>query len=95
MKVKMDYEGYERRVKKVVCSLADLNLAHSKSDIHAFIDKFADNGLRSLAIAYYQEVLKRPKETPGGLWQFVWANVSVIRHVMIVLTQFKGGLNLG
>ncbi|KAJ0780024.1 putative P-type H(+)-exporting transporter [Helianthus annuus] len=75
MKVKMDYEGYERRVKKVVCSLAGhhhiLNLAHSKSDIHAFIDKFADNRLRSHAIAYYQEVLERPKETPGGLWQFV------------------------
>ncbi|MFS7953215.1 putative P-type H(+)-exporting transporter [Helianthus anomalus] len=64
MKVKMDCEGYERRVKKVVCSLAShhhvssiLNLAHNKSDIHAFIDNFADSGLRSLAIAYYQEVL--------------------------------------
>ncbi|MFS7928562.1 putative P-type ATPase, cytoplasmic domain N [Helianthus anomalus] len=40
-------------------------------DIHAFIDKFADNGLRSLAIAYYHEVLERLKGTPGGLWQFV------------------------
>ncbi|KAJ0430466.1 putative P-type H(+)-exporting transporter [Helianthus annuus] len=73
MKVKMDYEVYERRVKKVVCSLAGhhhiLNLAHSKSDIHAFIDKFADNGLRSLAIAYYQ--IRSSRDTPGGLWQFV------------------------
>ncbi|KAJ0524093.1 putative P-type H(+)-exporting transporter [Helianthus annuus] len=48
-----------------------LNFAHNKSDIHAFIEKFGDNGLRSLAIAYYQEVRERPKGSPGGLWQFI------------------------
>ncbi|MFS7916722.1 putative P-type H(+)-exporting transporter [Helianthus anomalus] len=75
MKVKMDCDGYERMVKKVVSSLAGnhhiLNLAHNKSNIHAFIDKFVDSGLTSLAIAYYQEFRERPKESPGGLWQFI------------------------
>ncbi|RVX08645.1 ATPase 4, plasma membrane-type [Vitis vinifera] len=51
-----------------------LNLAHNKSEIerrvHAVIDKFADRGLRSLAVAY-QEVPDGRKESLGGLWQFV------------------------
>ncbi|PON59470.1 P-type ATPase [Parasponia andersonii] len=51
-----------------------LNLAHNKSEIerrvHAVIDKFADRGLRSLAVAY-QEVPDGRKESPGAAWKFV------------------------
>ncbi|XWS48077.1 hypothetical protein CRYUN_Cryun13aG0041600 [Craigia yunnanensis] len=51
-----------------------LNLAHNKSDIerrvHAVIDKFAERGLRSLAVAY-QEVPDGRKESSGGPWQFI------------------------
>ncbi|KAH9611895.1 hypothetical protein KSS87_002620 [Heliosperma pusillum] len=51
-----------------------LNLAHNKSDIerrvHTIIDKFAERGLRSLAVAY-QEVPEGVKESPGGPWQFI------------------------
>ncbi|KHG12451.1 ATPase 4, plasma membrane-type -like protein [Gossypium arboreum] len=51
-----------------------LHLAHNKTDIerrvHAVIDKFAERGLRSLAVAY-QEVPDGRKESPGGPWQFI------------------------
>ncbi|KAL2945227.1 Plasma membrane ATPase 2, partial [Bienertia sinuspersici] len=51
-----------------------LNLAHNKSDIErrilAVIDKFAERGLHSLAVAY-QEVPEGRKETLGGPRQFV------------------------
>ncbi|CAI0399226.1 unnamed protein product [Linum tenue] len=51
-----------------------LHLAHNKSEIerrvHAVIDKFAERGLRSLAVAY-QEVPECRKESPGGPWQFI------------------------
>ncbi|KAK9901799.1 hypothetical protein M0R45_001961 [Rubus argutus] len=51
-----------------------LHLAHNKSDIerrvHAVIDKFAERGLRSLAVAY-QEVPEGIKEGAGGPWQFI------------------------
>ncbi|XP_066369775.1 plasma membrane ATPase 1-like isoform X2 [Miscanthus floridulus] len=51
-----------------------LNLAYNKSEIerrvHAVIDKFAESGLRSLAVAY-QEVPDGRKESPGGPWHFV------------------------
>lgn len=51
-----------------------LNLAHNKSNIerrvHVVIDKFAERGLRSLAVAY-QEVPEGKKESPGGPWEFV------------------------
>ncbi|KAJ6970359.1 hypothetical protein NC653_034832 [Populus alba x Populus x berolinensis] len=51
-----------------------LNLAHNKSDIerrvHAVIDKFAERGLRSLAVAY-QKVPEGRKESAGGPWQFI------------------------
>lgn len=55
-----------------VCQI--LNLAHNKSDIerrvHSVIDKFAERGLRSLAVAY-QEVPEGRKESPGAPWQFI------------------------
>ncbi|WRX20615.1 Cation-transporting P-type ATPase [Theobroma cacao] len=51
-----------------------LNLAHNKSElerrVHAVIDKFAERGLRSLAVAY-QEVPDGRKESSGGPWQFI------------------------
>ncbi|KAF3443188.1 hypothetical protein FNV43_RR12869 [Rhamnella rubrinervis] len=51
-----------------------LNLVHNKSEIerrvHAVIDKFAERGLRSLAVAY-QEVPDGRKESQGGPWQFI------------------------
>ncbi|OEL17648.1 Plasma membrane ATPase 2 [Dichanthelium oligosanthes] len=51
-----------------------LNLAYNKLEIerrvHAVIDKFAERGLRSLAVAY-QEVPDGRKESPGGPWHFV------------------------
>lgn len=51
-----------------------LNLAHDKTNIerrvHSVIDKFAERGLRSLAVAY-QEVPDGRKESPGTPWQFI------------------------
>uniref|UniRef100_I1R888 Plasma membrane ATPase n=1 Tax=Oryza glaberrima TaxID=4538 RepID=I1R888_ORYGL len=51
-----------------------LHLAYNKPEIerrvHAVIDKFAERGLRSLAVAY-QEVPEGTKESPGGPWHFV------------------------
>ncbi|XP_030541325.1 plasma membrane ATPase 4 [Rhodamnia argentea] len=51
-----------------------LNLCNCKEDVrkkaHAVIDKFAERGLRSLAVAR-QEVPERTKESPGAPWQFV------------------------
>ncbi|XP_050203553.1 plasma membrane ATPase 1 [Mercurialis annua] len=51
-----------------------VNLAHNKSEIekrvHAIVDKFAERGLRSLAVAR-QEVPAGTKESPGGPWEFV------------------------
>ncbi|KAF9603217.1 hypothetical protein IFM89_034550 [Coptis chinensis] len=51
-----------------------LNLAADKSNIerrvHAIIDKFAERGLRSLAVAR-QVVPAGTKDSPGGPWEFV------------------------
>ncbi|KAJ0111295.1 hypothetical protein Patl1_00116 [Pistacia atlantica] len=51
-----------------------LHLAYNKSEIekkvHAMIDKFAERGLRSLAVAC-QEVPAGTKDSPGGPWEFV------------------------
>ncbi|KAI3435391.1 Plasma membrane ATPase [Psidium guajava] len=51
-----------------------LNLCNCKDDVrkkaHAVIDKFAERGLRSLAVAR-QEVPERTKDSPGAPWQFV------------------------
>ncbi|KAK7294034.1 hypothetical protein RJT34_16917 [Clitoria ternatea] len=41
-----------------------------KKKAHAIIGKFADRGLRSLAVAK-QEVPQKTKESPGGPWTFV------------------------
>ncbi|OAY78461.1 Plasma membrane ATPase 1, partial [Ananas comosus] len=51
-----------------------LNLAWNKADIekkvHGIIDRFAERGLRSLAVAY-QEVPAGTKDSPGGPWEFI------------------------
>ncbi|XAR51778.1 Proton-exporting ATPase [Bertholletia excelsa] len=69
----IDSEGKMHRVSKGAPEQI-LNLAHNRSDIerrvHAVIDKFAERGLRSLAVAY-QEVPEGRKESPGAPWQFV------------------------
>ncbi|CAL9166740.1 unnamed protein product [Musa hybrid cultivar] len=69
----VDSEGKMYRVSKGAPEQI-LNLAHNKSEIerrvHAVIDKFAERGLRSLAVAY-QEVPDGRKESPGGPWSFI------------------------
>ncbi|KAL8118254.1 hypothetical protein AgCh_015968 [Apium graveolens] len=69
----LDGEGKMHRVSKGAPEQI-LNLAHNKSDIdrrvHSIIDKFADRGLRSLAVSY-QEVPEGRKESAGGPWQFI------------------------
>ncbi|XP_073150019.1 plasma membrane ATPase 1-like [Henckelia pumila] len=68
-----DSEGNWHRVSKGAPEQI-LHLAHNKSEIerrvHSVIDKFADRGLRSLAVAY-QEVPEGRKESPGGPWKFI------------------------
>ncbi|OMO90623.1 Cation-transporting P-type ATPase [Corchorus olitorius] len=41
-----------------------------KKKVHAVIDKFAERGLRSLAVAR-QEVPEKSKDSPGAPWQFI------------------------
>ncbi|KAF7848598.1 hypothetical protein BT93_L1815 [Corymbia citriodora subsp. variegata] len=69
----IDHEGKMHRVSKGAPEQI-LNLAHNKSEIehkvHGVIDKFAERGLRSLAVAY-QEVPEGQKESAGGPWQFI------------------------
>ncbi|KAL0922123.1 hypothetical protein M5K25_006085 [Dendrobium thyrsiflorum] len=51
-----------------------LNLANAREDVknkvHSVIDKYAERGLRSLAVAI-QDVPEGNKESAGGPWQFV------------------------
>ncbi|OMP04041.1 Cation-transporting P-type ATPase [Corchorus olitorius] len=69
----LDSDGKMHRVSKGAPEQI-LHLAHNKQEIerrvHAVIDKFAERGLRSLAVAY-QEVPDGMKESPGGPWQFI------------------------
>ncbi|XP_020104345.1 ATPase 10, plasma membrane-type [Ananas comosus] len=50
-----------------------LNLCYNKHEIagkvHTVVDRFAERGLRSLAVAY-QAVPEKNKESPGGPWIF-------------------------
>uniref|UniRef100_A0A0D6QZF0 Plasma membrane ATPase n=1 Tax=Araucaria cunninghamii TaxID=56994 RepID=A0A0D6QZF0_ARACU len=41
-----------------------------RNKVHSVIDKFAERGLRSLAVAK-QEVPEKNKESPGAPWQFI------------------------
>lgn len=69
----LDSEGKMHRVSKGAPEQI-LNLAYNRSEIerrvHAVIDKFAERGLRSLAVAY-QEVPEGRKDSPGGPWKFI------------------------
>ncbi|KZV56510.1 plasma membrane ATPase 3 [Dorcoceras hygrometricum] len=69
----IDNEGKWHRVSKGAPEQI-LNMARNKSEIerrvHTVIDKFAERGLRSLAVAY-QEVPEKTKESTGGPWQFI------------------------
>ncbi|KAF8042575.1 hypothetical protein BT93_A1035 [Corymbia citriodora subsp. variegata] len=51
-----------------------LTLCNAREDVkkkaHSVIDKYAERGLRSLAVAR-QEVPEKSKESPGSPWQFV------------------------
>eukprot|EP00252_Welwitschia_mirabilis_P007528 TRINITY_DN18969_c0_g2_i1.p1 TRINITY_DN18969_c0_g2~~TRINITY_DN18969_c0_g2_i1.p1 ORF type:complete len:961 (+),score=205.48 TRINITY_DN18969_c0_g2_i1:436-3318(+) len=51
-----------------------LELCNARSDlkakVHSIIDKYAERGLRSLAVAR-QGVPEKRKESPGGPWEFV------------------------
>ncbi|ESW10800.1 hypothetical protein PHAVU_009G239000 [Phaseolus vulgaris] len=49
-----------------LCNLRD----DAKKKVHAIIDKFAERGLRSLAVSR-QEVPEKSKESAGAPWQFV------------------------
>lgn len=49
-----------------LCKLRD----DMKNKVHSIIDKFAERGLRSLAVAQ-QTVPEKTKESPGGPWMFV------------------------
>ncbi|KDO53120.1 hypothetical protein CISIN_1g0105232mg, partial [Citrus sinensis] len=69
----IDSEGKMHRVTKGSPEQI-LNLLHNKSKIgrkvNAVINKFAERGLRSLAVAY-QEVPEGSKESSGSPWQFI------------------------
>ncbi|XP_050376167.1 plasma membrane ATPase 1-like [Argentina anserina] len=69
----LDKDGKMHRVSKGAPEQI-LNLAWNKSDIekraHTVIDKFAERGLRSLAVAQ-QEVPAGTKDSPGGPWEFI------------------------
>ncbi|KAK4434950.1 ATPase 11, plasma membrane-type [Sesamum alatum] len=69
----LDSDGKMRRVSKGAPEQI-LNLAANKGEIamkvHSIIDKFAERGLRSLAVAR-QEVPEGTKESPGGPWEFI------------------------
>ncbi|KAJ0007841.1 hypothetical protein Pint_30280 [Pistacia integerrima] len=69
----IDAEGNWHRISKgapeQIIELCNLREDVSKK-AHAIIGKFADRGLRSLAVAR-QSVPERTKESPGGPWQFL------------------------
>ncbi|XP_039132133.1 plasma membrane ATPase [Dioscorea cayenensis subsp. rotundata] len=69
----IDADGNWHRVSKGAPEQI-LNLCNCKEDVrnkvHSVIDKFAERGLRSLAVAR-QEVPEKNKDSSGGPWQFV------------------------
>ncbi|KAK1275439.1 Plasma membrane ATPase 4 [Acorus gramineus] len=69
----IDHDGHWHRSSKGAPEQI-LNLCNCKEDVrqrvHSVIDKFAERGLRSLAVGR-QEVPERTKESHGAPWQFV------------------------
>ncbi|XP_073222607.1 ATPase 10, plasma membrane-type isoform X2 [Cicer arietinum] len=68
----IDSDGYFYRASKGAPEQI-LNMCQDKDmiagKVHAIIDKFAERGLRSLAVAF-QEVPEKSKDSPGGPWTF-------------------------
>ncbi|XP_020580364.1 plasma membrane ATPase [Phalaenopsis equestris] len=69
----IDAQGHWHRVSKGAPEQI-LSLANAREDVknkvHSVIDKFAERGLRSLAVAI-QDVPEGNRESAGGPWQFV------------------------
>ncbi|XP_057458361.1 ATPase 11, plasma membrane-type-like isoform X1 [Lotus japonicus] len=69
----LDASGKMHRVSKgapeQILNLA-YNTAEIRQKVHSIIEKFAERGLRSLAVAR-QEVPGGSKDSPGGPWEFV------------------------
>lgn len=69
----IDQEGKWHRASKGAPEQI-IELCNLKPDVkkkaHSVIDRYADRGLRSLAVAR-QEVPEKSKDSPGGPWQFV------------------------
>ncbi|KAL8474623.1 hypothetical protein ACS0TY_031176 [Phlomoides rotata] len=74
-----------------------LHLAHNKADIerrvHAVIDKFAERGLRPLAMAY-QEVPEGTKESPGGPWQCSAETIRRALNLGVNVKMITGKLHI-
>ncbi|XP_010526353.1 PREDICTED: ATPase 2, plasma membrane-type-like [Tarenaya hassleriana] len=69
----IDSDGNWHRVSKGAPEqILDLSKARDdlRKRVHAIIDKYAERGLRSLAVAR-QVVPEKTKESPGGPWEFV------------------------
>ncbi|XP_010548606.1 PREDICTED: ATPase 2, plasma membrane-type [Tarenaya hassleriana] len=69
----IDSDGNWHRVSKGAPEqILDLSKARDdlRKKVHAVIDKYAERGLRSLAVAR-QVVPEKTKESPGGPWEFV------------------------
>ncbi|KAL2661707.1 hypothetical protein AAZV13_03G219100 [Glycine max] len=68
----IDFDGNFHRASKGAPEQI-LDLCQEKDQIakkvHTIIDKFAERGLRSLAVAY-QEIPEKSKDSPGGPWTF-------------------------
>ncbi|PKA49465.1 Plasma membrane ATPase 4 [Apostasia shenzhenica] len=69
----IDAHGHWHRVSKGAPEQI-LSLSNAREDVknkvHSIIDKFAERGLRSLAVAI-QDVPEKSKESAGSSWQFV------------------------
>ncbi|KAL0285425.1 UNVERIFIED_CONTAM: Plasma membrane ATPase 3 [Sesamum calycinum] len=92
----IDGEGKMHRVKGAPEQI--LNLAHNKSEIerrvHAVIDKFAERGLRSLAVAYQRvfgvaTLEKTAHDDFRKLASAIYLQVSTISQALIFVTRSR------
>ncbi|CAL5348930.1 unnamed protein product [Camellia sinensis] len=72
--LKRQIDWKTERYREIIRSGTILALCNCKEDVrkkvHSVIEKFAERGLRSLAVAR-QEVSEKTKDSPGAPWQFV------------------------